>query len=247
MIYKIIYKNGKGKDIIRILICDDDTSISKYILEQIDYELYNMKLDAVKLIFSNGQDLLDYFKHNTADLLFLDIELEAMNGIAIAQQLNRINPALRIVYVTGHIEYADDICLSRFENILIKPINLDKLRFVIRSVMKEIELQTDFIQLKIGSTPMSLDARKIMYIESDRRKIVLHCTDSTIQYYYKISEIFQMLPDFFIQCHKSYIVNMDYIQNIHGNDIQLKFGTYIPIAQKRIKTFKQKYADYLGV
>lgn len=221
--------------------------ISDYLLEQIGNELYNMKLKAVKLIFNNGKDLLAYFKQNTADLLFLDIKLEAGNGIAIAQHLNQINPALRIIYITGHVEYANEICLSRFESILIKPINMDKFRFVLRTVIKDIELQMDFIQLKIGSTPTSLDARKIMYIESDRRKIILHGTDTTMQYYYKISQIVDMLPDFFIQCHKSYIVNMNYIQDMHGNDIRLKEGTYIPISQKRIKDFKQEYSNYLGV
>lgn len=205
-----------------------------------------MELCARILTFSTGESLLQYLQKNTADLLFLDISLESMNGIAIARQLNKIHPSLRIVYITGYTEYAGEICLSRYENFLLKPIDPAKFHSVFRQAIKEIQLKSHYIQLKIGTSPISLDARKIIYIESDKRKIIFHCTDTTIQYYYKIADLLPLLPESFEQCHKSYIVNMDYIQSINRNEIILKNSFCLPIAQKR-QDFKTKFIAYLGV
>lgn len=205
-----------------------------------------MELCARILTFSTGESLLQYLQKNTADLLFLDISLKSMNGIAIARQINKTQPLLRIVYITGYTEYASEICLSRYENFLLKPIDPAKFHSVFRQAIKEIELEAHYIQLKIGATPISLDTRKIIYIESDKRKIILHCTDTTIQYYYKIADLLPLLPESFAQCHKSYIVNMDYIQSISHNEILLQNSLSLPIAQKR-QDFKKQFISYLGV
>lgn len=229
-----------------ILICDDDPLITDYLLKQSEIELSSMEFCARILTFSTGESLLQYLQKNTADLLFLDISLNSMNGIAIARQLNKICPALRIVYITGYTEFAGEICLSRYENFLLKPIEPAKFHVVFRQAIKEIELGLHYIRLKIGATPISLDTRKIIYIESDKRKIILHCTDTTIQYYYKLTDMLSLLPKNFAQCHKSYIVNLDYIQSIHHNEVFLKNSLCLPIAQKR-QDFKIKFIGYLGV
>lgn len=205
-----------------------------------------MDITASLLTFLSDKELLQFLQNHSADLLFLDIQLNTANGIAIAKQLNQSNPSLSIVYITGYTEYSNEICLSRFSSFLTKPIDELKLKFVLNQMLNEIETHTNYITLKIGTSPISLDTRKIIYIESDRRQIILHCTDTIIQYYYKISDIVDVLPDSFVQCHKSYIVNMEYVQSIQNNEILLKTQVKIPVSQKKVHQFKKDFMSYMG-
>lgn len=230
-----------------ILVCDDDAGASESLIKLIYDELKELKLTASVLSFSNSDDLFDWLKSNTAALIFLDIQLNSENGIDIAREINRIQPELSVVYVTGYSDFAGQICLSRFESFLLKPVDKEKFRFVFRRVMKDIELKTNFIHLKAGSSLVSLDTRKIMYAESYHRQIIVHCCDETREYYYKISDLMTVLPNNFVQIHKSYIVNMDLIQSVKSAQITLRDRTVLPLSQKKSTEFKKTYMDYLGM
>lgn len=232
---------------MHILFCDDDPKITTYLKKLTSQELQTMDLGASLLTFSSGEELLNWLKSHTADILFLDIKLHSANGISVARQINRLHPAMHIIYVTGYPEFAGEMCLSRFESFLLKPVDITKFQFVFRQIMREIELKTYYINLKIGSQPISLDSRHIIYIESSGRQIILHCTHSTVQYYYRIGDLLEILPKHFDMPHKCYIVNYDYIETLRKNEIVLKNQFRIPLAQKKAALFRQRYMDYLGV
>ncbi|MFR8012124.1 MAG: LytR/AlgR family response regulator transcription factor [Clostridia bacterium] len=232
---------------MHILVCDDDPRIVSYLKGLIEQELQAASLGASVITFLSGEELLSWLKSHSADLLFLDIQLHSTNGISIARQINQINPAMHIIYVTGYPDFAGEMCLTHFESFLFKPIDIVKFQTVFRRCLEDIQQRTYFIHLKIGSQPVSLDTRHILYVESSGRQVILHCTHTTVQYYFKISDLAEMLPKHFDMPHKCYIVNYDYVETLEKNEIILKNQLRLPLAQKKAAGFRQRYMDYLGV
>ena len=74
--------------------------------------------------FTNGETALDYARHHFFDIAFLDVELRAMDGVTLAEQLRAIRPDCGIVFCTGHAGYAvDAIARLNVDGYLLKPID----------------------------------------------------------------------------------------------------------------------------
>lgn len=103
-----------------IAICVDDEPIllswlSRVVSASPDIE----RIEA----FTNGETALDYARHHSFDIAFLDVELRAMDGVTLAQQLRAIRPGCGIVFCTGHAGYAvDAIARLNVDGYLLKPI-----------------------------------------------------------------------------------------------------------------------------
>ncbi|WP_366925647.1 response regulator [uncultured Ruminococcus sp.] len=97
----ITYFGGTG---MRIAVCDDEQCFLNY-FRGIVKRLYN-RLDIITDEFSSGEELLKSFRYKAYDLVFLDIEMPAMDGITLARKLRELSSDVSIVFLTGHIEYA---------------------------------------------------------------------------------------------------------------------------------------------
>nr|WP_294488398.1 response regulator [uncultured Ruminococcus sp.] len=89
---------------MRIAVCDDEQCFLNY-FRGIVKRLYN-RLDIITDEFSSGEELLKSFRYKAYDLVFLDIEMPAMDGITLARKLRELSSDVSIVFLTGHIEYA---------------------------------------------------------------------------------------------------------------------------------------------
>ena len=89
---------------MRIAVCDDEQCFLNY-FRGIVNRLYN-RLDIITDEFSSGEELLKSFRYKAYDLVFLDIEMPAMDGITLARKLRELSSDVSIVFLTGHIEYA---------------------------------------------------------------------------------------------------------------------------------------------
>lgn len=103
-----------------IAICVDDEPILLSWLSRI----VSASPDIEKMEpFTNEEAALDYARHHSFDIAFLDVELRAMDGVTLAQQLRAIRPDCGIVFCTGHAGYAvDAITRLNVDGYLLKPI-----------------------------------------------------------------------------------------------------------------------------
>lgn len=87
--------------------------------------------------------------------------------------------------------------------------------------------------------------RNIEYIESRGQMCIIHCTDRhQYGFYRRLHEIEKVLDRRFVRCHRSYIINMDYIANIES-DIKMISGDIVSISQNRKREIEQIYQKYL--
>ena len=99
--------------------------------------------------------------------------------------------------------------------------------------------------VKVGGRIMRVLPADIEFVESDRRKVRIHLADQVIEAYESLGGISRKLPGTFVQCHKSFLVNMEKIAEMRSDQIDLLSGATIPISQKRSRPTREAFMDFL--
>lgn len=235
---------------ISIGICDDE----KLICNEIESMLhdYGKKTDTLINIdiFHSGETICDYMKKgNLFDLVFLDIELEKMNGIEAGNIIRDEikNEITQIVYVSWKQQYAMELFQNRPFDFIIKPVSQEKISSMMN---KYIELHINnncFFEFSFRKSDYRLPFGDIIYFESHNRKIRIIGTFGEKEYYEKLANILEVLPDKnFIQIHKSIIVNYLYVSKYSYEGVVLLNGKVLPISQKFRSGVREKLLKRRG-
>ncbi len=232
---------------MRIAICDDCINEYNVLLEYINE--WGNKIDSAITVeyFSSAEEFLFYWpEEKSFDLIFLDIEMKSISGMELAKEIRKIDDNLIIVFVTGYKNYVFDGYTVRALNYILKPISKNKCFEVLDFVLKEISCNNEnkYYVLKNykNSRKIKLDDIKYMIMFSHYIDIVTE--DEVIKYKTKIGDIAKELPyPTFIRCHRSYIVNLNYVETILPDKLILTDGLSIPISKKKWKDVNEAFIE----
>ncbi len=115
-------------------------------------------------------------------------------------------------------------------------VELDYLLKRVRDLTKRLPSRSLCVQKK--GRIVVVQTREITYVESDRRILHVHTVSETVDAYGKLSSIQEELPEGFIQCHKSFLVNLRYVKESYLDTLRLVTGETVPVSQKRRKYTK---------
>lgn len=153
---------------------------------------------------------------------------------------------VQLIYMTSHAECCSRVYRTDHVCLLLKPIDKDDFDDALEKAIVNIEnsLMRPF-GVKMGGRTIRVVPSEIEYIKFERRKVHIHLTDSVIEAYESLSKIEAMLPSAFIQCHKSYLVNMEKIVEMRYDGVDLVSGATIPVSQKRSRYTRDAFTNYL--
>lgn len=228
---------------LNIAICDDEEIQRREIVGMlkniISLDFMNLKIYE----FKSGEELI--FCSISFDVILLDIKLDNVNGIEVAKKIRGRNSKTNIIFITAYKEYVFDAFDVRAFNYILKPIDENRLKKIIKLALLESK-EDKFIIAKTSSESIKIFYNDIMYIESQGRKVKIHTTYDVIEYYYKISEIEKELSlSNFFRCHKSFIVNFMYVERYTSKYIILKNSEEIYISKYRLNDFSKAFMYYL--
>lgn len=184
-------------------------------------------------------------KMSELDILIIDTIVGNYNGIDIAEKIRNCNPSVQIIFESIHHKYAQDIFRVSPVYFMNKPINKDILSSAIHVSLQNLQSENhQSVLLNRNGRVFQLYIRDILYIESAKRKIIIHTTTSNYDFYYRLDEIETLLPESFIRCHQSYLVNMGCISLFDRNQFLLKTGEMIPISQSKQIQVRKKFTEY---
>ncbi len=210
---------------LNFVVCDDNTSILNKLCKMLESIFIKNSIDAdITLKASTASDVLNYVEQNKVDVLILDINLKSdLNGCDIANIVRKKNKDCYIIFTTGHLEYALIAYKYKTFDYLPKPIVDERLEETILRLMDDIKLSpSKFVRLNNNKTIINED--EINYIKKDGMKLVF-CTNSrTYETYSSFNKIKNCLPENFVRCHKSYMVNVKNISDINSNKNTILFS-----------------------
>lgn len=226
---------------MNIAVVDDE----KVIMEQISGLVRKQMPDCYLESYATGEGLLEAGKR--FDIIFLDIQMDGMDGIETARVLRKKQDDIVLIFVTGNREYVFDALDLYAFHYLLKPVNENKFREVLERAAGEVVKKKEKRGLFIKKRNLMLDQADILYIESRAKKVEIHTVRSKdiIEIYATMEQLEGQLGEEFYRCHRAYIVNMAHITEYDNDSITLANGDKIYLTKKKYGHFVKAYMWYL--
>ncbi len=235
---------------IHIAICDDSKQ-ERQILAALFKRYQELHATPLQIhIFQNGFSLLDAIDQGKRfDITILDILMPGENGIEIARNIRASGTDTEIIFLTSSPEYAVDSYEVKAQNYLLKPVTEEKFFASIDSILAELDEKdtASFIIYTTEKQYSRIRVSSLVYGEVTHRTITLHLADQTmisaIMTFTEFLDILKAYPDF-IYPHRSYAVNMHYIQYVTKNDIILTDGQKIPLSRNNYTKISEQFLNF---
>ena len=228
---------------LRVSICDDDVATLSQLEELVRQYLYPSELCLAT--YSGYGEFLTTRQY--VDLLFMDIDLGDGCGIELAKEVKKTDSGTCVIFVTAHPEYVEESFEVEPVYFLVKPIRPDSFHRAMDRAMERLaaERQESRLTVTFQNRVSAVALRDISYIEFSVRSATIHAGTRVLRTYEKLSSLQQRVDSRFIQCHKSYLVNMDYVIGFQGNTLELCGGVEIPVSQSRAKVTRETLLHHL--
>ena len=239
-------KKGTTMDIINIAICDDNSEHIS-ILEKYLFEISSVKIECDA--YHSGESLVNAYKNNVEryDVVFLDMEMEKLNGIETANLVREFDEHIIIVFVTSHTEYMRESFKCSPFRFLLKPLDIVELKTVVYDMLKKLSETRNVYAFTENKTKVRLYCDDIIYLESQDHWIWIHTKENTYKICKSLSDVHSQLGNImFCRVHKSFVINFHYIKTIKENDIKLYYcDKLIPISRSYKKEVISEYTNFL--
>lgn len=209
------------------IIIDDEQHALDLLKEYISQVPY---LD-LKESFDKPLEALHYINQNSIDLIFVDIQMPQLSGLEFIKLTNR---QTRIIITSAFREYALEGFEHEVVDYLLKPISFDRFLKAVQKAMNQVafddddkkgDKQGDFIVVKTDAKNklLKIDLKEICYIEGLKNYVAIYTDQQKVITLLNMKDIEDTLPkDQFIRVHKSYIIAIEKVKSIDGNQIFLK-------------------------
>lgn len=210
---------------------------------------------ANKASFSVPEDGLIFFENNNADILFLDIEMDNINGLEFLDRIkNKVKCA---IFTTSHSEFALDGFELKAKDYLIKPISKDRLRECVENSKRYLEMidraeaydrenHNNTVMLKSGTSYISVNPNEILYLEAlkDYTKVILY-NKKIITIHGNLGSLLRSKYfNEYLRIHKSYAVKQTGIIQVCSDKIILKNNISLPLGANYMKSLVQTIKDF---
>ena len=228
----------------KIAICDDVPVVCSEIKDIIMNLEDKAKYPKIEVgIFQSGEALIDSInEEGPYDLLFLDIELGEINGVEIGHIIREQmeDYVTKIVYISSKDIYDRQLFDVQPLHFIKKPIDPEKVIQDIELAMKISKKENDIFEFKVLRNTIKVPYKEILYFESDDREVILVSARGRYTFYESIQNLIKKLPDFFIQPHRSYLVNYESISCFYFEELVMHNGDVVPISRNKRKEIRDK-------
>ncbi len=225
---------------MKIAICDDNPDD----LRQMATYCMQYDQDLAVYSFSSGKELLNAFLSTFYDLVFLDIEMDPPNGYDTALVLREKERKPEIIFTTQNLNYSIRGYGIAFRY-LPKPISY---KIFIGALQQALEIIVPpKITIPYQGTQKIVQISDVLYIEVIRHQIIFHMINATkLEFRSSLKDIMEQINcPWFVQCHKSFCVNLKYIDCVTAQNIVMVNQDNIPIGRNKKEYFEKKLQEFL--
>lgn len=229
---------------MKLALCDDDERFTRELLESVRLCMEKQGIAFRADLFSSGSGLLassaDY------DIIFMDIYLGKEHGIEIAEKW-LLSHNSQFVFISSGREYAVEAFSLDAAHYLVKPCSDREVNTAIERCLARIKRSPDnILELKTRSGIIPIPESSIIYAEVFNKTLVVHTQNSDFTSRTSLDTVARALDPFrFLRIHRSYLVNMYFIDAFSSDHVVLKNGVTIGLSRKNRTELKKQYQRYL--
>lgn len=232
---------------MNIAVCDNDEFYVDSIVKKINSvkETQDIKINVDS--FKNSVDFIEKFCEKKYDLVYLEIELGAANGIDIAEMIHKIKPSTMIIFISKYSEYVNLSFVVKAFQFLKKPLKEGLFISELERAIKQYRsLRKSFVfQTYQGNFVFNID--DIMYMETAYREYRIHTLDRS--YYGSINAVKsikdELLEYDFYRIQRSFFINLTHVSRFDNTTVTMKNGDVLTLSRKKYKDFKTQFYKFL--
>lgn len=232
---------------MRVVICDDIQKDMEIIRTSLDtyaavHPEYHIEIDE----YSSAVDVLHRMKEKAYDIALMDICMPGVSGTDAAEEMLAKNPEMSVIFLTTSDEYAVEAFAMNATHYLLKPFTQEQFDAALDRAIKKT---VDQILLSLDCVDGVYRVRisEIVSIESQNHYLLLVLSSGeTLRLRMKLSQMFveiQKYPEF-IKIGASYVINLDFVRSISGNNIEMQGGAKIPVPRRSVEEVQRAYMEY---
>lgn len=230
---------------IRIAICDDEKQIADQIRKLVSVFFRAKNMETSIVCFSAGEELLQYDKG--IDILFLDIQMNGMDGMETARKLRGRQFKGYLIFITVLKEMVFQSFEVQAYDYLVKPVEERQFARTMERLLVSINnAGEEKLLVQKGYERSIISFADIVFAEIIDRKVYLHLASSeVVDFYDRIENLEERLDSRFFRCHRSYLINMQYLKSYKNGVAYMENGKEIPISRLRSKEFSEVILQYM--
>lgn len=237
---------------LKAAVCDDSAADRYLVGQMLRKTAEDAGIQIAIYEYASGEELIkDIFAAH--DILFLDIQMQGMDGQETADQFRRQNKNAVLAFVTGVVMPTPDMFRVYPYRYLLKQEMAGKGRGDMEDILREAVRRQERVYLKavFKNKMMQIDTDRILYISLRKRGCQIWLNQETeenpVNCNSRLAEIYEELKAHdFVYAHNSYIVNLKHVIKAEGNVLELAGGTTLTISRSRKEEFCRSFARYLG-
>lgn len=235
---------------LQIAVCDDNIDELSNMVQLIEQYRSVRNLNCEYSVFPNGFELVSAIeKGKRFDIYCLDIIMPGFMGIDVAKEIRGFDKTAPILFFTSSPEFALESYSVKAINYVLKPISKEKLFITFDEVLEQIKAVKDenAIVVKNKEGIQRILISNLVFAEVISRNVLYHLrSGKVIECAEPFSSTCDKLMNYgcFIKPHRSYIVNIQYVDTIEKHQITLQTLSSIPVSQGKVKEIKQQYLNY---
>lgn len=232
--------------IVYIAVCEDEKRARTWLTTYLNMEAARRKLSATVLAFESGEALLEADRHIQFSIYFLDILLNGISGISLARTLREKSGNAAIVFTSFSQRYYADAFAVGAVHYLVKPLKEQDVSEGLDRCLHQVGEVERYIEVIINRQTHRIPCPELIWVESRDKVCELHLKSGNFRTYLRLDVLEQKLDDpRFLRCHRSFMVNMDYITTVENGFFYMTDQSKIPIKQDRKAQLRIAYEDYM--
>lgn len=235
---------------IKIAFCDDDLSVLNELRVLLDKYRVERNQEIEYTAFNSPLELLNEVEKGAAfDILFLDVLMPGQTGINAAAEIRNFDSNVKIIFLTSSAEYAVQSYTVGAYFYQIKPIWEESFFRLMDTAIAACEKERGeslVLRCKDGITRIEL--KHLEYCEVIHRTLFIHLTSGRIlESTGSLDGLSKQLGqyDYFFRPHRSYLINLDYVQNLSHQSITMFSHAQIPLPRGRYHEVKDAYLKHM--
>lgn len=234
---------------ITCAMCDDELPFAEQLRSLVMAYAKKKRVELQAETFASAEELLEEIENGAGfEILFLDIEMRKMDGIELGKKLRERSYQTLIIYVSGYDQYMRQLFEAEPFRFLSKPLKQEELENVLDKAFERISrFHRELFTIRFGKNVVNLLCRDIVYLESNKRKVIVNTVRGEYEYYHKLDEAEEELLAIsadFVRIHKAYLVNMEHVEAFQYEKLALRDGTILSISEAHRANVRSRFWEW---
>ena len=214
---------------ITCAMCDDELPFAEQLRSLVMAYAKKKRVELQAETFASAEELLEEIENGAGfEILFLDIEMRKMDGIELGKKLRERSYQTLIIYVSGYDQYMRQLFEAEPFRFLSKPLKQEELENVLDKAFERISrFHRELFTIRFGKNVVNLLCRDIVYLESNKRKVIVHTVRAD-----------------FVRIHKAYLVNMEHVEAFQYEKLALRDGTILSISEAHRANVRSRFWEW---